>query len=474
MSHEIKITHHVSYLIRTILVGLLSLLAATAWESGSVPQTATLKIHVVDASTSNGLPCRITIVDQQNAPPVISVLPGQQLAVRPGVVYTSNGQVDLSLPPGNYTIYATRGPAYSLGKQMLGVSSGSAHQVKLSLRHEVPTENLVSCDTHIHTLTHSRHGDATLDERVITLAGEGIELPIVTEHNLLADYSEAAKGLGVDSYFTPVVGVEVTTKKGHFNVFPVQMSSKAPDSTIEDWPQLMRSIRSTPGVGFIILNHPRDLHSNFRPFDPANFNAVTGENLRGTAFSFDAMEVINSSALQSDYWRLYKDWFALLNYGYRITAVGSSDSHDVSEYIVGQGRTYIVCNDKNPGQIDINEAVRNLQSGRALVSLGLLTKIKVNRQFSVGDLATKLGKTMAVEVVVNGPSWLSADRVELFANGVKIREQHLSSRSGAVEKARIKWVIPKPKHDVHLVAIATGPGKTTPYWPIHPPYQPTL
>src|SRR4030095_3210584 len=31
----------------------------------------------------------------------------------------------------------------------------------------------------------------------------------------------------------------------------------------------------------------------------------------------------------------------------------------------------------------------------------------------------------------------------------------------------------RPAHDVHLVAMATGPGVTAPYWAIPRPYQPT-
>jgi hypothetical protein len=35
------------------------------------------------------------------------------------------------------------------------------------------------------------------------------------------------------------------------------------------------------------------------------------------------------------------------------------------------------------------------------------------------------------------------------------------------------WRLPRPRHDVHLVAMATGPGVTAPYWPTAKPYQPT-
>ena len=36
-----------------------------------------------------------------------------------------------------------------------------------------------------------------------------------------------------------------------------------------------------------------------------------------------------------------------------------------------------------------------------------------------------------------------------------------------------EWTLPRPKHDVHLVAVATGPGVEGLYWPIAKPYQPT-
>ena len=235
----------------------------------------------------------------------------------------------------------------------------------------------------------------------------------------------------------------------------------------------MRSMRAVPGVEVVVLNHPRDVHNNFVPFAPENFDAATGDNLRAPdPFTFDAIEVCNSGTLQSDYMQSFRDWFALLNHGYRITAVGSSDSHDVSRFIVGQGRTYIACDDRDPGKLDVAQACRQLKAGHAYVSMGLLVRLSVNERFEAGDLATGLGDQVDVNVQVLGPAWAQADRVELFANGIKIREQSIPSAPGAVEKARIAWRLPRPAHDVHLVAIARGPAVTAPYWSIPFPYQP--
>lgn len=443
---------------------------------------AALEVQVTDGESGVGLPCRITIADRDGALAPLYASPGQHLAVRPGVAYTPDGKARLGLLPGKYTLYSTRGFEYGLATATVSLTAGQNQKIQLKISREVPTPGLVSSDTHVHTFTHSRHGDATIEERVITLAGEGIELPIATDHEYLADASEAAAKMGVANFFTPVIGCETTTAKGHFNSFPIVTGSRVPDFRVNDWPSLMQSIRSTPGVQVVILNHPRNVHSNFQPFAATNFNAVTGENLRGPEYTFDAIEVANSSALQSDWMLNFRDWFALLNFGYRVTAVGSSDCHDVSRYIVGQGRSYVMCDDSNPAKINIDEACRRFREGHVLVSLGLLTQMVVDDKYGVGDLALNLGVEMQVTASVFGPSWISADRVELYANGVRVAGEFEFLKSPGERpksekydplKMKVTWTIPRPNQDVYLIALASGPGITAPYWPIARPYQPS-
>ena len=434
-----------------------------------VLREAALAIRVVDKDTGNGLPCRLTIVNAQGAlAPLACLSNAPTLAIRPGVVYTGNGRADVGSLAGEYTVFASRGFEWSVATQRVHIASGGSARLDFQLSRVVPTPGWVSCDTHVHTLTHSGHGDASLEERMLTLAGEGIELPVATEHNLNIDYAGAAQRVGVAEWFTPVTGNEVTTPAGHFNIFPVDPAARPPDSRITDWPRLMTALRATPRVRVVVLNHPRNIHNNFQPFAATNFNAVTGENLRGPEFSFDAMEVLNSSAQQSDFLLVYRDWFSLLNHGYRITAIGSSDGHDVSRYIVGQGRTYLACPDERPDRIDVPTACSNLLAGRALVSMGLLTDVTVNERFKVGDLATNLGAEVRVTVRVLGPPWVSATNVWLFANGLKVREQALAHEHDRT----VAWTLARPKYDVHLVAIAAGPGIVAPYWAIPRPYQP--
>lgn len=433
---------------------------------------ATLSIEVTE-SLVGAVPCRITIVDDfVKALPPLTALPGQRLAVRPGVVYTVDGKARVTLPAGRYRVYAGRGPEYSLAVTSISVGPGDSEKVSLKISKEVPTANLVACDTHIHTLEFSGHGDATADERAITIAGEGIELPIATEHNQANGYAAAAGRMGLLSRFTPVLGSEITTPAGHFNVFPVDPGAKLPDWKLTDWPQLMTSIRATAGVKVVILNHPRNNHTNFVPFADAYFNRASGDNLRGPEFTFDAMELLNSSALRTDDFQVIHDWMALLNHGYRITGVGSSDCHEVNRFIVGQARTYIAAKDNDPGRIDIAAACESLLKGRATVSLGLIAAVKVDGKYGPGDLATGIGDGLEIEARISGPSWTSVDHVELYANGERIRDEWVEGGAVGGEKAKLRWKIDRPKNDVHLIVVASGPGVRSLAWPLSRPYQP--
>ncbi len=432
-----------------------------------------LDLKVLDESGAE-LPARITIADPRGALVSLGTGSDQHLAVRLGVVYTSDGSAHVKLPAGDYTVYAGRGFEYSLDSVKLQLRPNQIAQKTLKIRRVVPTENYVCCDTHIHTFTYSRHGDATIQERMITLAGEGIELPIATDHNLQIDYEPVAREMNVRQYFTPVMGNEVTTSLGHFNVFPIAKGAKLINWRVHSWDAVAKNIAEVADRPAVILNHARDKHG-LRPFDPSRHISLTGEDLDGWTVPTSAMEVINSGATQTDPTQLLHDWMGMLNHGYKLTPVGSSDSHDVSRYIVGQGRTYIRCSDADVGKIDVAQAVKHFKEGRVLVSYGLLTDISIDGRFGPGDLVPATGD-LEVRVRVLGPEWSQATHVALYANGVKIQEADIAAPAGNPEAAGVKWegkwILPKPLHDVHLVAIATGPGIRGPYWPTAKPYQP--
>jgi hypothetical protein len=408
--------------------------------------TAGLRVRVT-GDDGQPLPARVTIVDGRNA--LTPLQPGAgaaRIAVRPGVVYGAAGPVEVKLLPGTYRVRATRGPEYGMHEATVTVHAGETKALPLRLAREVTTPGWVAMDTHIHTLELSGHGDASVAERALTLAGEGIELAIATEHNRVADYAPALSAVGVAGEVTAVPGNEVTTGRGHFNVFPASGA-------------------------VTVLNHPHDTHSAFTPFARANFNAATGAT-RGLAHPFTAMEVVNSGAMRSDWMEPIRSWFALLNRGLAVTPIGASDSHDVSRFIVGQGRTYVRTPDGQPGRIDVADAMASIGAGRVVVSLGLFTQARIGSA-GPGDLVSGRDAKQ-IEARVSGPSWIDAGRVAVVVNGREEGHADIAPAAASqVEKAVVSWPLPRRTHDYFVVVIASGRGVTDSSWAIPRPYQPT-
>lgn len=442
----------------------------------------TLEITLVDGNT-RPIPGRITIVDEQGTLIPVGAESGAGLAVREGVVYTSTGVASFGVAPGQYRIFGGRGFEYSVEQVDVSVTAADTIRKTLTLRREVETNGWVACDTHVHTLTHSGHGDCSIEERMVTLAGEGIELPIATDHNKQIDYRPTAAKVGVAAWFTPVIGNEVTTKNGHFNIFPAAADAPPPDHSQTDWDLLFDDIYSTPDVRVAILNHARDIHGGFRPFSSRHHVSLTGENLDARTYHVTAMEVINSGATQTDSQELFRDWCGLINRGLLVTPVGSSDSHDVARYIVGQGRTYIDIDDTDVARIDVEQAVNAFLIGRVVVSYGLFARLVVESSAGrmpqgPGDMLMLTDRDEHIELTafVQGPSWTRADRVTLLVCG-EPRFSEAIAPTAPDElglQSRHTWQIPRSEltHDIWVTVTAEGPGVTATYWPFAKPYQP--
>jgi hypothetical protein len=433
---------------------------------------ATLDVSVREEPGARTTPSRITVTDEHGTLVALGNAPGPHVAVRPGVVYSAGETVRLELPAGRYVIYAGRGFEYSVGRIDVELARGSQQSRQLTIRRDVDTSGWAAMDTHVHTGTFARHGDATLDERMLTIAGEGIELPVSTEHDMRVDFDARASASPGRRHFTPVVGSEVTTPSiGHFTVFPIPGDGPAIDQRAPDWARLRETIGGTAVDPVTVLNHGRDLHGGFRPLDRARHISSAGENLDGWSLPANAMEVVNSGAIMTDGLALPRDWMGMLNRGVMLTPVGSSDSHDVSRYIIGQARTYVRCDDREPGRIDLTRAIESVRRGQVMVSYGLLTELDVGSK-GPGELIAPDGD-FDVRIRVKGPAWSRARRVALYANGIKLRDEEIQSGTNAGVKWEGTWQVRKPSHDVHLVAIAQGPGVSAPYWPTAKPYQPT-
>ena len=70
------------------------------------------------------------------------------------------------------------------------------------------TQPVVASDTHVHVLKYSKHGDIQLDERMVTIAGEGIELPLQQTTIITPTTDPSKKNLNLIIISHPLSGMK--------------------------------------------------------------------------------------------------------------------------------------------------------------------------------------------------------------------------------------------------------------------------
>ncbi len=426
-----------------------------------------VRVRVRDAAERSSMPARVTAIDAQGKPALILYGERPNTAVRDGVIYVSDDGASFELPLGTYTLYATRGPEWSVATQTLTLAEGGAAALEFELRREVDTRGFVAADTHIHTLQFSGHGDASADERQVTLAGEGVELAIATDHNHNIDYAPFQRSLGLSRHFTAVVGNEVTTKVGHFNGFPLRAGDAIPDHKLEDYVQIVAGIRAK-GAKVVILNHPRWPSHEDSPFGNHHLDHLLGRFDPPLELTVDATEMINATTEELEPMLLFRDWFALLSRGVRIFAVGSSDSHTVGEP-VGQGRTYAPSASDDPARIDVDALCEAIKNGRTTIGMGIFASLRAGEAAGPGDTVSGAA-TLAFELRVQTPSWVRARKAQMFVNGVLHAERDVPHSAGSPTDARLSFELAPHAHDAWVVFVVSGDGIQGPHWKQLNPY----
>lgn len=426
---------------------------------------ARLDIEIVD-ETGNLIPGRITVVDENGGLAPLRADSSRHLAFRTGIVYTATGKASISLATDSYRLYASRGASYEADSAVVRLVHGARIPVSFMLREVARPEGYVSLDPHVHTLELSGHGDATLAERAVTAVGEGLDGMVLTEHNLNATIAGSPGAL--DAALV-IPGNEYTTPRGHFSIFPVDTASAVPDPDVSSWAEVANR---TSGAQVIVLNHGRDVHAGFAPLAPERFLQLSGERLDGESLPANAMEVWNSSAQRSDPFQLFRDWLALANRGVVLAPIGSSDSHDVGRYLVGQARTWVHCITCDGSLSDLVVLSDAIQRGRIAPSMGLAVVVEANDRQVMGAVVSARD-SLRLTARLLGPSWIQADSLTLFVNGVEEKTWMIAQpRAGGV-KMELHWTMPPPVNDASVAFLATGPDPDLPFWSIPKPYQRT-
>ena len=404
--------------------------------AGIGEEAAHLRFAVLDAA-GGFIPSRITFVGEKDKRPTLfknrKTAP-ENWAVRRNVVYTTNGVGFITVPPGTYTIYASRGLEWSVGSRKMKLEAGKEYLYSQQLTHEVKTKGWVSGDCHLHTLTYSGHGDSNLDERIVSLVGEGVEFAVATDHNHTTDYTPTVRKLDQGEHVHPVRGNEISVPIGHLNVFPLPHWDKHPYRSAHAADELFKFLRANGENGIdpvIQLNHPRWGSIDF--FGHMGLDPVTGTSDNPTwSDDFDTLEILNENpgwgyrdadhpphglGMGSSEHQVLQDWFNLLNRGHRHYAVGNSDSHTVEATIAGVPRNFVHLGIDAPKDIDNAKLARALKEGHCFTTSGPFVLFSVNGKTSGSETGPDARGGFDVDIEIRCASWIDCDRVKVVHNG---------------------------------------------------------
>lgn len=383
-----------------------------------------------------------------------------------------SGLTTVSLPPGTYDLVAAVGPFSTLARVTdVVVGAGEGASVTLDLqRLDLQPAGTLSGDFHVHGGPSFDSSINDLDRARAFLAS-GIQVIASTEHDVVFDYQAALDALQADGRLALMHGTESTghilfnyiptdtnpAVVGHWNFWPVRYDPRGPwrgaawDEKAEPG-LLMQRMRDQadwdPDAGVAQLNHPLSGLQLGRAFgwaDSLNLDGNaplktdddgTGQALflhrppdddGGTAdFSnadYHAQEVMNGTS-NGDYLKYRAFWFYLLDQGIFKAATGNSDSHSLTENVLGTPRTIVRTPTTLVGfqpQV-FNAAVRE---GRSFLTNGPVLEIRTTdaagaiREPSV-DVFTP-DPAGSLQVRVAAAPWMPVQEVRIFVNHELVR-----------------------------------------------------
>nr|MBA2540719.1 hypothetical protein [Deltaproteobacteria bacterium] len=135
----------------------------------------------------------------------------------------ASGSRDIKLEPGTYEIVVSRGVEYdAFVATSIVVGDGAVVPLDVSLSRVVDTIGWISLDTHLHSEL-STDSTMPIDDRLRAVAGEGVEVAVATDHDVIADYGPTIEALGLERWLHGVSGAETSSIVwGHVNGYPLR------------------------------------------------------------------------------------------------------------------------------------------------------------------------------------------------------------------------------------------------------------
>lgn len=437
----------------------------TATAAATLPAARTLTVTVADP-VGAPMPGKVTVTcpggcafnaDTYQQHVLIDAPVGGAAAI--GYVGAS-GQLALALPPGEYDVVVTRGPEYSAWPDTWPASGArvdlrTADQaVHAVLGHVVDSTGWMSADLHVHAQNSSDSAVAN-EQRVGNFLAEGVDVLLSTDHDAITDFGPTVRAMNAERFMATMIGAEVTSfTHGHFNNFPLVLH---PDKNLggpfdhaggESGPtyrlgDLFPAIKAANPGAVGQLNHPRgrsggvltmlkvDTATLATHGDPADYNMepapdATADDTKLLGDTFDIIETANGT---SPSFAVLNDWMTFLSRGTVRTASGVSDTHTAYSSNGGYARTYAKVGVDEPAAFTATAFADAMRTHQAFVTNGPYLKVTARKVDAAGQpagapvevggtvsLSPAAGEGLELTVDVQGPDYLTFDRVELYSH----------------------------------------------------------
>ncbi len=417
--------------------GFIHVAATTVESMGATPGPAPVRVQVINEGT-------VTRPGTAEVPFAAFGEPSMPLGNREHVEFPLDGDVTMRVAAGTYRVVVSRGYEYEIfDDAAVVVASGATVELAPSLVRSVSTTDTLCGDFHIHT---NRSPDAADpgDDKIRYALGDGVEIPVRTDHEFVTAFEPNIDRLGVDQWAYGVSAVEYTTfDYGHFGVFPLQADPSRPNGGAPQWrdlsdegpaglarlrlpPEMFAEIDAIESNPALIIFHPRGLGVPGAYFTASGYDRETGVASNTELWDEDAfsiVEVFNESSFAENLDSTVADWFSFMSRGKRIAVTGSSDSHQVMDgSAVGYPRTCVITGTDDPADfrsaLDDNDLRDLVATGRGVISGGVFLTAETATGEGPGQERMSASATENIRVTVQAPTWITVTTLEVYVNGV--------------------------------------------------------
>lgn len=374
-------------------------------------------------------------------------------------VFPVHSVLDVPVPAGTYRVSASRGPEYSIDERRIELAPGAAQSLAFTIQRVIDRPDLVSMDSHLHTL--ESDGAVTVSEKIRAIVAEGVDVAVATDHNFPVDYRPELERLGLEDELIVAAGAEVTVpERLDYNTYPMRVlpgehNHGAIDALSTDLSALFEASRRRDADVILQVNHPR--YWQFDYFNWHGLDPVSAAHAKpGFDLSFDVLEVVNGAVYDAPHNRAARrDWFNLLRRGYFFPLVGTSDSHEIDRDEPGYSRTWIRHGERDRADVTVAGLMRRVRAGHSFASNGPVLDLVVAGRYGPGDTFTAPGARVPVVIDVRSAPWIEADRLRLYVNGVpqSVLVQQIADAPARHLRAQVEL---QPERDVFVVAEVTG------------------